>query len=193
VFFNSIAHLLQIMTSHHVCGDGKHLHRNNLHRVIVKAGYAWKGMTKDISNFVKQCNHCQEETPSPLKPPLRPILTKKPRERFQMDVTYAVKDKHYVYVMIDCFTKRIWAMHSRRRNADATITFLNQVGEIPEILHTDNGGEFVNEKVEKWCKDRKVKIKHGRPYHPQSQGQVERVNKTLKISLQKHGGATWWL
>jgi len=53
---------------------------------------------------------------------------------------------------------------------------------IPVLLHTDNGTEFAGE-VAKTCKAFGVEQVHGRPYHPQSQGCVERRVQTLKRRL----------
>ncbi|KAG0437190.1 Transposon Tf2-6 polyprotein, partial [Dictyocoela muelleri] len=54
-----------------------------------------------------------------------------------------------------------------------------------DILHTDNGGEFENERVKNICRQFGVTMIHGRPYHPQSQGQIERFNRTIKERLRK--------
>jgi transposase InsO family protein len=53
----------------------------------------------------------------------------------------------------------------------------------PERLHCYNGKEFMGE-VQQLCQ-RNIQIIHGRPYHPQTQGRVERVNQTLKTKLMK--------
>jgi len=50
----------------------------------------------------------------------------------------------------------------------------------PEWLHTDNGAEFRNDNLRSFLDTLGVKRIFGRPRHPQSQGQVERVNQTLK-------------
>jgi hypothetical protein len=47
----------------------------------------------------------------------------------------------------------------------------------PQILQSDNGKEFVAEVVKNVCNILNIKIRHGRPRHPQSQGQVERLKK----------------
>ncbi|CAF4595037.1 unnamed protein product, partial [Didymodactylos carnosus] len=54
----------------------------------------------------------------------------------------------------------------------------------PCILQSDNGREFVNEIVEEvkelWPG---LKICHGRPRHPQSQGSVEKANDDVERKL----------
>ena len=53
----------------------------------------------------------------------------------------------------------------------------------PHYLHSDNGTEFVNRFVKDVCDRFNTKIVHGRPYHPQSQGQVENLNRRVKNCL----------
>ena len=40
------------------------------------------------------------------------------------------------------------------------------------ILHSDNGGEFMNETVEGFKARHRMQTRNGRPYHPQSQGKL---------------------
>ena len=55
----------------------------------------------------------------------------------------------------------------------------------PHILHSDNGMEFSNNLLftilaTKWPT---IKIVHGKPRHPESQGAVERANRDIKDGL----------
>ena len=58
----------------------------------------------------------------------------------------------------------------------------------PRILQTDNGKEFVNKDVKKYLETFWPYIKHirGAPYHPQSQGSVERANGHVKNMLKRY-------
>ena len=56
-------------------------------------------------------------------------------------------------------------------------------GGAPTIIQSDNGGEFIGEVVQKRCQEFEVGIIHGRPHHPQSQGQIENLNKQVKRLL----------
>jgi len=61
--------------------------------------------------------------------------------------------------------------------------FINIFGK-PNSIHTDNGREFRNKIFEEYCNLNNIKIIHGRPYHPQSQGCVESYNKKIKSLLE---------
>ena len=52
----------------------------------------------------------------------------------------------------------------------------------PKVLQADNGGEFKNA-VQKLCEKLAVKIVRGSPYHPQSQGKVERSHRALRKKI----------
>ena len=57
------------------------------------------------------------------------------------------------------------------------------------ILQCAHGKEFVNTIVEEYLKIQGIKYEHGRPYHPQSQGLIERANRTIQDALNRkyHG------
>ena len=52
----------------------------------------------------------------------------------------------------------------------------------PKVLQCDNGGEF-KQAVEQLCRKLEVKIIRSSPYHPQSQGKVERSHRTLRKKI----------
>ena len=54
---------------------------------------------------------------------------------------------------------------------------------LPDILHSDQGREFVNGIGKFILTDLGFKFIQGRGYHPQSQGSVERTNKFLAKKL----------
>ena len=53
----------------------------------------------------------------------------------------------------------------------------------PNILITDNGREFKNKYIKKYCIDNNIKFLHGLPYRPHSQGVVERCHRIIQKGL----------
>jgi len=87
--------------------------------------------------------------------------------------------------MIDSFTKHVWTQELKSKKAAevaATLTTLFNENGPWECLHSDNGGEFTAEIVSELCEKTQTKIVHGAPYHPQSQGAIERFNQTIKVN-----------
>ncbi|PRP76213.1 KRAB-A domain-containing protein 2-like [Planoprotostelium fungivorum] len=136
--------------------------------------------------------------------PLKNIISKEPLERGIIDVTYLTPYEEedddgttrcwqYLIVMVDNFTKMVWIKPTELRDADTIVTFLEELrdkGITFRIYHSDNGGEFVNNKVKQFIEDLQksgiaAKWVNGAPHHPQSQGGVERTNKTFKEMLVK--------
>ncbi len=56
---------------------------------------------------------------------------------------------------------------------------------VPAELQSDNGKEFRNTLIRDYCNELNIRMIHGRPRNPQAQGQVERVNQTVKRWLAK--------
>ncbi|CAL8134747.1 unnamed protein product [Prunus armeniaca] len=93
----------------------------------------------------------------------------------------------YAVVAVDYFTK--WA----EVEALATITvariktfvWQNIVCHfsIPNTIVTDNGRQFDNAKFKQFCSNLKIHLCFASPAHPQSNGQVEAVNKIIKKTL----------
>lgn len=94
----------------------------------------------------------------------------------------------YIFTLIDSFSKFAFVFPSIRRDSFSFSKILEKLfySEGPwKIFHSDNGKEFVNARVKLILSRFGVEERHGRPYHPQSQGQIERFNKTLKMKIRK--------
>jgi len=89
-------------------------------------------------------------------------------------------------VIEDHFSKYLWACPSDDKTAKSVLiaikTFFSLSGE-PKVLQCDNGKEFINSTVENYLKGRNIQFVHGKPYHPQSQGLIERSNRTIQTAL----------
>ena len=49
-----------------------------------------------------------------------------------------------------------------------------------KILQVDNGTEFKNKELERYCHENNIKLVHSSPYHPQSNGVCEVVHKEIR-------------
>jgi transposase InsO family protein len=52
-------------------------------------------------------------------------------------------------------------------------------GRTPKAIQIDRGKEFINNKLEKWCKEKGIEIHLTAPYSPSQNGVAERMNRTL--------------
>ena len=53
----------------------------------------------------------------------------------------------------------------------------------PLLLQSEQGSEFKGD-VKRLCRKMQVKMIHSRPYHPQSQGRVERSHRALRSKME---------
>ena len=110
-----------------------------------------------------------------------------PMERIAVDILGELpvteRGNKYVLVVSDFFTK--WTESYPMRNMEAaTIAKLlveqlfSRFG-IPDQKHTDQGRQFENKLFAEMCELLHIDKTRTTPYHPQSDGMVERFNKTL--------------
>ena len=55
-----------------------------------------------------------------------------------------------------------------------------QTRKFIKVLRIDNGGEYVNQRFEKFCILEGIDLQHTIPYSPQQNGVAERKNRSLK-------------
>ena len=97
-----------------------------------------------------------------------------------------------VLVVCDYFTKWTEAVplkdHQASTVADALITqFFLRLG-FPRIIHSDQAPEFISELMQELCQFLEIHQSKTCPYRPQSDGLVERFNRTLIDMLSKFCG-----
>ena len=93
----------------------------------------------------------------------------------------------YAIVAIDYFTKWVEAEALASITEAKTSSFIwksiiCRFG-IPYAIVTDNGRQFDNENYKRMCEELGIKTFFSSPVHPQANGQVEAVNKTIKTTL----------
>ena len=103
-------------------------------------------------------------------------------------INYEKSNNGYKYVLnvIDCFSKFLWSFPLTTKASKIVESHRRKIFyefSPPEILHSDNGKEFKAGNITKLCEEFYTIPVYGRPRHPQSQGQVERLNQTIKSYL----------
>ena len=95
---------------------------------------------------------------------------------------------HHIIMVIEYFMKWAEAMPSVKFDGDTTAHFIfNQIITcfgIPRELVTDHGRHFQNKMMDELSSKLGYKQEYSSCYHPQVNGQVEAVNKSLKSILQ---------
>src|SRR5205823_10317108 len=155
--------------------------------------YYWREMYKDTKEYVKFCNNCQRRGQKGEKSYLNPIEVGEPFERIGIDFVGPLektrRGNRYILVTTDYLTK--WPEAKAMKDATATnvVKFIYEViicrHRCPKIIMSDRGTHFRNKLVDELCRKFEIKHKLSSPYHPQTNGLVERFNRTLCEALAK--------
>ena len=115
-----------------------------------------------------------------------------PFENIVIDVvgpmTRSKQGNEYLLTVMDRVTRYPEAFPVRNTKAKTVVycllNFFSKFG-LPKVIQSDNGSNFVS----KYFKEKMIElnIEHvtSTPYHPESQGVIERFHQTLKSSLSK--------
>ena len=97
----------------------------------------------------------------------------------------------YILVGVDYVSKWVEAIPSPMNNAKVMIRFLKKVFSkfrVPRAVISDEGSHFCNKQFESLLKRYRVHHRVTSPYHPQTNGQVEVINREIKKILKKTMG-----
>ena len=157
--------------------------------------FFWPFMANDVYQMVKECRSCAAVRGTPFRHQkfLKLFPATGPMEFVAMDFLGPLPKSHsgkrHVLVITDRFTKLSRAIPLRDTNATTTaLAFLEHwvfVYGAPTYLLTDRGANFTAKFFQAVCSSLGVKNLFTTAYHPQTNGQSERFNRTL-ISRLKH-------
>lgn len=173
--------------------DGGHIGRDKVLELVFQ-NYYWtgkEGMVDLVKRIVRECPYCLQSNPPKYKLPTKTIIADDFWDRAQMDITYMPSDdkgNRYILLIIDCFTKYAWGTPLDKRDATSVVNWMETflTDERPfKIIQSDNGGEFVNEELKSLFARRNIKFINSTPRHPQTNGQIEKLNDTVKRILSK--------
>ncbi|CAB4434111.1 unnamed protein product [Rhizophagus irregularis] len=166
----------------------------------VKEKYYWKGMRRDIEIYVKSCDSCQRRRKPIGKHELNVIKVKEPFYQIGIDVVGPLpiteRNNRYIVTAMDYFTK--WPEARALETADAKEIARFIYEDIicrhgcPKKILSDRGSHFNNRLVELLMEEFQIKHNFLTPYHPKTNGLIERFNKTLCESLAKLNNDKDW-
>ena len=147
-----------------------------------------------FTEFCKQCPTCQLQQTKKVHPPLCPIIAEEFMERIQIeliDMRHSPDDEfNWIGHFIDHMSKFNIIFPLKTKSAQEVAKLFEErvlayLGP-PQIFHSDNGREFVNNilhsLLDRWSSNN-VTFVHGCPHHSQSQGLVERSNRVIEDKI----------
>ena len=148
----------------------------------------WPGIDKEMELCVKSCEACQVNQKTPPNVPLHPwSWPSKPWSRVHIDYAGPFMGKMFLLV-IDAYTKWLDVHVTTTSTSTVTIELLRKSFStygLPDVVVSDNATNFTSEEFEAFLKSNGVKHVRTPPYHPASNGVVERAVQTLKSGLKK--------
>jgi len=130
--------------------------------------------------------------------PRRRIITQYPFQIFMADLieyprneyTYANRGHRFILVVIDCFSKMVYAAPVKRKNADymsdAFESIFSKFDKFPNSIITDQGLEFYNSKVQKVFENYGINHYHTKTKTKWKASMAERAIRTLKSRLERY-------
>lgn len=159
----------------------------------VKELYYWPQIYETIKNYIHSCDSCQRRGRKRNIEPLQPIPVGGPFHRIGIDfvgpLPQTVNNNKYLIVATDYFTKWPEAKAVPAATAKETAEFIYEDiicrHGCPQIILSDRGPHFRNQIIDKLMEKFQIKHLFSTPYHPKTNGLVERFNRTLVESLAK--------
>jgi transposase InsO family protein/O-acetyl-ADP-ribose deacetylase (regulator of RNase III) len=161
--------------------------------------FDWPGMREDIAKYVASCPKCQQSKgPNPARGfPLKPIVVERPNQLVQIDfekLCPAEDGSIGLLVAIDHFTKFAMAFPLKEFTAKAAVEALYKnwvlVYGSPETIQSDQGSQFESALFQEFALLIETRKIRSTPYHPQTNGEVERYNRTLvgmlRVACSRH-------
>ena len=159
----------------------------------VKQRFYWHQMRTDVKRWCEKCDMCSSRKGPVRKPraPLKLYMVGAPMERIAMDIMGPLpmtrQGNKYLLVAMDYFTKwpEAYALPNQEATTVASVLvreFISRSGT-PLELHTDQGRNFESLLMKEVCKILGIHKTRTTLYHPQSDGMVERHNRTLASQL----------
>ena len=157
----------------------------------IKARFHWPGVKRAVEDYCRSCPECQQVAPKPhFRGPLIPLpIISVPFSRIAMDLVGPLpkssRGHQYILVILDYATRYPEAIPLRtmasKGIARELVLMFSRVG----IPLTDQGTPFMSRIMKDLCKLMQIKQLRTSVYHPQTDGLVERFNRTLKQMLKK--------
>lgn len=156
--------------------------------------YYWKGLSKDVRNFIRACDICQLNKSDNNKPAglLQPIaIPNRTWEVVSMDFIEGLpsaQGKNVILVVVDKLSKYAHFLPLKHPYTAASVAgvYLSAVYKLhgmPVAIISDRDPVFTSLFWQELFKKCRVKLQMSTAYHPQSDGQTEVVNKCLENYL----------
>ncbi|XP_063223094.1 uncharacterized protein K02A2.6-like [Bacillus rossius redtenbacheri] len=163
-------------------------------KAIARSYMWWPKMDDDIERMIGLCQKCQQ---SRANSPQRVLASwepeTKPWARVHIDFFGPFQGKVFL-LAVDAYSKWPEVRIVRSASSACVVHELRDIFSIqgiPECLVSDNGSAFVSSELGVFARKNGIWVVRTIPFHPSSNGQVERMVQTVKGKLKKGGMGDW--
>lgn len=183
----------QVMENHHTAVDTGHPGQSKTIKLITQ-NYWWLSLAVDVKQFVWQCLRCQQTKTFPTKPAglLVPnLILSGPWQEISVDLIVGLPDSQgydSILVVVDWFTKMIHALPTMSTITAEGIAKLYRdnvwkLHGLPKKVISDRGPQFASKFMTSLNHILGITTPLSTAYHPQTDGQTERVNQDIEQYL----------
>ncbi|KAJ4813319.1 Pol-polyprotein [Rhynchospora pubera] len=185
-----------------ICGS--HQGITSLGRRIVRAGFYWPSLKKDVETYVRRCEKCQFHARIPRQPPhpMQSISSSWPFDVWGLNLLGPFPQGRgnvkFLVVAVEYFTKWIEAKPLATITSQKIVDFARhqivyRYG-IPHTFISDNGTQFTGAPFLDFCKGLGIRSCTSSVCHPQSNGLAEVSNRTILEGLKRkiEGSKNTW-
>jgi len=187
----------KLLSEHHDIPLRGHVGVHKVYEQLSRKWY-WKNMKVDVVEYVRSCPACQQNKPSNQRPIglLQPLPI--PERRWQqvtMDLITQLptsnKGHDAIVVFVDKLSKMVHYAPTTT-NVDAVgvarlfIEHVVRLHGVPESIVSDRDPRFTSNFWKSLWQQLGTKLHMSTSYHPESDGQTERANRTLEEALRAY-------
>ncbi|CEP10273.1 hypothetical protein, partial, partial [Parasitella parasitica] len=181
----------QVLVHTHSKSTGGHFGVDKTLAKVKEIGW-WPNMHTDVEFWVKSCEGCQrfKVRNDSQRHPMKPITPTFVGEVWATDIAIlpeSMNGERYLLVIMEYLTKWVVAVPLKSFDTGSIVRVLLyevvlKFG-LPKRLLSDNGTNYISEAMNMVCSRLGISRSLTSVEHPQSDGLVERMNRTLKTSL----------
>lgn len=163
----------------------------------LRAKVWWPKLDMQVEHYVKNCRGCMLVAAPPAPEPMkRKELPSGPWQHLAIDFLGPLPSGHYLFVVVDYFSRYIEVEIMKKTDTTETIKRLNSIFArfgLPLSITADNGPQFSSEEFRGFCDTNNIKLISTIPYWPQQNGEVERQNRSLlkRLKISQATNADW--
>ncbi|KAK3745815.1 hypothetical protein QZH41_005677 [Actinostola sp. cb2023] len=170
----------------------KVLHENHLGisrmKSLARSYVWWPKLDEALEKTAKGCEVCQAHQKNPVRAPLHPWQwPPRPWSRVHIDYAGPFMGKMFLLI-IDAHSKWLDIHIVNSATTESTVEKLRMTFSthgLPEMIVSDNGSVFTSEEFKIFTKRNGIKHVTSSPYHPATNGLVERAVQTFKQGMKK--------